>query len=151
VTDNTTANYVEKLAKFSGSHVKWWEQKMLFYLTTLNLVKLLIESAPQVAEGETNGQLVSAVEAWNHTEFLCRNYVSKDLVDVLYNVFCWIKTTKELWESLDRIYKTKDVGTNKFVVAYFLDYKMVDTKTVKPNPKVTSYTSRYPCVGDDPQ
>nr|GEV74861.1 hypothetical protein [Tanacetum cinerariifolium] len=39
-------------------------------------------------------------------------------------------TAKELWESLECKYKTEDVGTEKFVVARFLDYKMVDSKNV---------------------
>ncbi|GJU25638.1 hypothetical protein Tco_1164259 [Tanacetum coccineum] len=33
-------------------------------------------------------------------------------------------------ESLERKYKTEDAGTKKFVVARFLDYKMVDSKSV---------------------
>ena len=40
------------------------------------------------------------------------------------------KSTKELWESLDKKYKTEDAGTMKFMVGWFLDYKMVDSKTV---------------------
>ena len=50
------------------------------------------------------------------------------------------KSSQELWESLDKKYKTEDagtkkyktedVGTKKFVVGWFLDYKMVDSKTV---------------------
>ena len=40
------------------------------------------------------------------------------------------KTTKEPWESLDWKYKTKDVEAKKFVVGRFLDYKIVDSKTV---------------------
>ena len=41
-----------------------------------------------------------------------------------------IKTTKELWESLDRKYKIEDVEAKKFVVGRFLDFKMVDSRTV---------------------
>ena len=52
------------------------------------------------------------------------------LHDSLYNVYCTINTAKELWESLDRKYKTEGVGAKKFVVGRFLDYKMVDSKTV---------------------
>ena len=48
----------------------------------------------------------------------------------LYNVYTDKKTAKELWESLDRKYKTEDAGAKKFVVGRFLDYKMVDSKTV---------------------
>ncbi|GJX26750.1 pol polyprotein [Tanacetum coccineum] len=43
---------------------------------------------------------------------------------------CKTTTAKELWESLERKYKTEDAGTKKFVVARFLDYKMVDSKSV---------------------
>ena len=44
--------------------------------------------------------------------------------------YCAIKTAKELWESLDRKYKIEDAGAMKFVVGRFLDFKMVDSKTV---------------------
>ena len=52
------------------------------------------------------------------------------LHDSLYNVYCAIKIAKELWESLDRKYKTEDAGAMKFVVGRFLDFKMMDFKTV---------------------
>ena len=52
------------------------------------------------------------------------------LYDSLYNVYCAIKTVKELWESLDQKYKIKDAGAKKFMVCRFLDFKMVDSRTV---------------------
>ena len=52
------------------------------------------------------------------------------LHDSLYNVYCAIQNAKELWESLDRKYKTEDVGAKKFMVGRFFDFKMVDSKTV---------------------
>ena len=50
--------------------------------------------------------------------------------DSLYNVYSPITTAKKLWASLDKKYKTEDAGTKKFVVGRFLEYKMVDSKTV---------------------
>nr|GEX04851.1 zinc finger, CCHC-type [Tanacetum cinerariifolium] len=50
--------------------------------------------------------------------------------DPLYNVYCKTTTAKELWESLERKYKTEDAGTKKLVIARLLDYKMVDSKNV---------------------
>ncbi|KAI3811289.1 hypothetical protein L1987_21010 [Smallanthus sonchifolius] len=73
---------------------------------------------------------MSAMDAWKHSEFLCCNYVLNGLVDALYYVYCKITTPKELWELLERKYKTEDSGTKKFMVARFLDYKMVDEKMV---------------------
>ncbi|GJV71978.1 retrovirus-related pol polyprotein from transposon TNT 1-94 [Tanacetum coccineum] len=102
---NTVANHAERPEKFNGQNFKRWQQKMFFYLTTLGLARFLKETAPQVeppAEGQSsNAQAVQATT-----------------------------TAKELWESLERKYKTEDAGTKKFVVARFLDYKMVDSKNV---------------------
>ena len=52
------------------------------------------------------------------------------LTDSLYNVYLDKKTTTELWKSLDRKYKTEDTEAKKFVMGRFLDYKMVDSKTM---------------------
>ena len=103
---------------------------MSFYLTTLNLVRFLTEDAPKLKEDEHDIQVISVVDAWKHYDFICRNYVMNALIDSLYNVYSDKKITKELWESLDRKYKTEDARAKKFVVGRFLDYKMVDSKTV---------------------
>ncbi|XP_073137638.1 uncharacterized protein [Henckelia pumila] len=52
------------------------------------------------------------------------------LADSLYNVYSEKKTARELWESLDQKYKTEDAGAKKFIVGKFLDYKMIDSKSV---------------------
>lgn len=38
--------------------------------------------------------------------------------------------TNQLWESLERKYKTDDVGTKKHVVEKFLEFKIIDSKSV---------------------
>ncbi|RVW42300.1 Retrovirus-related Pol polyprotein from transposon TNT 1-94 [Vitis vinifera] len=120
----------EKPEKFNGNEFKRWQQKMLFYLTTLNLARFLHEECPILEEGETNKEKVAAVDAWKHSDFLCRNYVLNGLDNTLYNVYCSLKTPKELWDSLDKKYKTEDAGMKKFIVGKFLDFKMIDSKTV---------------------
>ena len=103
---------------------------MLFYLITLNLARFLTEDAPKLREDELDIQVISVVDAWKHSDILCRNYVMNGLTDFLYNVYSNKKTTKELWASLEQKYKTKDVGAKKFIMDRFLDHKMVDSKTV---------------------
>ena len=49
----------EKLEIFNGLNFKRWQQKMLFYFTTLNLVRFLTEEPPKLSEGETNMQVVN--------------------------------------------------------------------------------------------
>ncbi|CAL5345602.1 unnamed protein product [Camellia sinensis] len=61
---------------------------------------------------------------------MCRNYILNGLDNMLYNVYSPLKTAKELWDSLEKKYKTEDAGTKKFVVGKFLDFVMVDSQTV---------------------
>ena len=96
----------------------------------LNLARFLTEEAPKLKEDERDIQVINAVDAWKHSNFLCRSNVMNALTDSLYNVYTYKKTAKELWESLDWKYKTEDVGAKKFLVDLVLDYKMVDSKTV---------------------
>ncbi|XP_070047048.1 uncharacterized protein LOC142169771 [Nicotiana tabacum] len=59
-----------------------------------------------------------------------KTYILSYLEDGLYNVYSVMKTLKELWNSLEKMYKTEDVGLKKFVAAKFLDFKVVDNKSV---------------------
>ena len=52
------------------------------------------------------------------------------LTNSLFNVYCTKCSANELWESLDRKYKTEDARAKKFIMGQFLDFKMVDSKTV---------------------
>ena len=69
---------------------------MIFYLTTLNLVRFLTEDASQLKEDEHDIQVISAIEAWKHSNFLCRNYVLNGLTDTLYNVYYTKSSVNEL-------------------------------------------------------
>ena len=123
-------NHNEKPDKFTGVNFKTWQQKMLFYLTTLNLARFLKEDPPFIGEDEIDVQTQQAIDAWKHAEFLCRNYLLNGLSDTLYGVYSVKKTAKELWNSLDHKYKAEDAGAKKFLVGQFLNFKMVDSKNV---------------------
>ncbi|KAL0332982.1 UNVERIFIED_CONTAM: hypothetical protein Scaly_2199700 [Sesamum calycinum] len=86
----------ERPEKFSGNDFKRWHQKMLFYLTTLNLARFLSEEVPVVSEGETDTQKRAAMDAWGHGDFLCRNYILNGLSDTLYNVYSSATTARAL-------------------------------------------------------
>ncbi|XP_070002622.1 uncharacterized protein [Nicotiana sylvestris] len=70
------------------------------------------------------------VEAWKQTNFLCKSYILSALEDYLYNMYSAINTSKELWDALEKKYKAEDACLKKFVFAKFLDYKIIDNKTV---------------------
>ncbi|KAH6786080.1 hypothetical protein C2S51_038535 [Perilla frutescens var. frutescens] len=92
---NVHVNHADKPEKFNGLNFKRWQQKMLFYLTTLNLVRFLGEDAPTLGQN-VDAQAVTALDAWKHFNFLCRNYVINCLMDTQYNVYSSIKNADKL-------------------------------------------------------
>ncbi|KAL6586453.1 hypothetical protein OROMI_001441 [Orobanche minor] len=88
-TSNTIlvpVNHADKLERFNWRNFKRWQQKTMFYLTTLGLSRFLKEDAPKYNE-ESDQQTLMAIDAWKTTEYLCRNYVMNGLADSLYNVY----------------------------------------------------------------
>ena len=63
ISVSTHVSHGEKPEKFNGNDFKRWQQKMLFYLTTLNLAKFLREDALVCSENEADRQVVAAVDA----------------------------------------------------------------------------------------
>ncbi|KAK5811885.1 hypothetical protein PVK06_027267 [Gossypium arboreum] len=98
----------------------------------LNLIKFLKDDFPTtIKEGEVDDiTTFIAIEAWEHSDFLCQNYILNWLSNALYEVYNVKKMTKELWTSLDRKYKIKDAEAKKFLVSKFLNFVMVDSKLV---------------------
>ncbi|XP_070014514.1 uncharacterized protein [Nicotiana sylvestris] len=69
---------------------------------------------------------------WQQKMFFYLNTLSlqSGLEDGLYNVYSIMKISRELWNALEKKYKTEDAGLKKFVAAKFLDFKMIDGKSV---------------------
>ncbi|XP_055814101.1 uncharacterized protein LOC129883467 [Solanum dulcamara] len=127
---STAMTTAEKLGKFICIDFKRWQQKMFFYLTTFSLQRFTNEDASVVEEETPDNEKFIVIEACTHSDFLCNNYIFNGLEDDLYNVFSVCKTSKELWYAIEKKYKTEDASLKKFVAAKFLDYKMVDSKTM---------------------
>jgi hypothetical protein len=54
-------------------------KKMLFYLTTLNLVKFLTKKVPKTSENKFDLTTVMVVDTWNHINFKWKNYILNEL------------------------------------------------------------------------
>ncbi|XP_075101905.1 uncharacterized protein LOC142177328 [Nicotiana tabacum] len=80
-------------------------------------------------ENPENEQFV-VTEAWKLSDILCKNYVLSCLEDELYNVYSVIKISRELWNALEKKYKIENAGLTMFVAAKFLDFKMIDDKSI---------------------
>ncbi|XP_068308782.1 uncharacterized protein [Pyrus communis] len=133
--NGTMSKYSDKPENFKGLDFKRWQQKMMFFLITMNLAHVVKEEASKSNENPMTKVSVMAIEVWNHSEFCCRNYILNSLDDNLYD-YSLCKTAEELWESLEKKYKIDDAGSKKFVIGKFLKYTMVDSKSIVSQVKV---------------
>jgi hypothetical protein len=71
------------------------------------------------------------VDTWNHNDFVCMNYILNEFDNTPYSVYSLIKSAKTLWKVLiKKKNKNEDVGMKKFIVNNFMDFKMVDSRTI---------------------
>lgn len=63
-------------------------------------------------------------------DFVCKNYILNKLDNTSYYMYSLIKNAKALWKTLDKKYKAEDDTWKKFIVIRFLDFKMVNSRTV---------------------
>jgi hypothetical protein len=103
---------------------------MLFYLTILNLAKFLTEKALKSSKNKFDPPTMGVVDACNHIDFMCKNCILNGLDNTLYNMYNSITSTKKIWEVLNKKYEAKDVGMMKLIVNKFLNFKMVNSRTV---------------------
>ena len=96
----------------------------------MNLANITREDVPKATTDPPTREMLLTIEAWMQSDFLCRNYILNCLENNLYDIYSSYKTAKEVWEMLEKKYKTEDVGAKKFVIGKFLKYNMADTKTV---------------------
>ena len=113
-TNPNSYTQAEKSSKFTGVNFKGWQQRVFFWLTALGLQKFTSEDTPVHADDMPDREKFMIIEAWKQEDFLCKGYILSILEDDLYNVYSAIKTSKELWDALEKKYNTEDVCLKKF-------------------------------------
>lgn len=79
---------IELMPKFFGENrVKTWQQKIHFFFTTRNLDKYLKEDAPVLPSRNTDPLVLTSVDTWTHSDFMCQGWILSRLIDLLYDVY----------------------------------------------------------------
>jgi asparagine synthetase A len=120
----------KELEKFNGLNFKRWQQKMLFYLTILNLVNFLSEKALKLSDNESDFVVIITMDTWNYNNVVSKKYILNGLDNTLDDVYGLIKNVKTFWEALDKSILLKMLVWKKFIVSKFLNFKMVDLNTI---------------------
>ena len=116
--------------KFSGQHFKRWQHRMKIWFTTIGFISVLESDCPTLIENDPNSQ--KAIDEWNQRDRICHGCILLALSNVLFDVYSGsnAQTAKQLWEELDKKYNTEDLSLEKYSVAKFLKFQMVEGKSV---------------------
>ena len=105
---------------------------MKFLLTTLKLFYVLDPNLMPfpIASDEDTYEIKSQRKKQEDDELICRGHILNTLLDCLYDLYTSMKSLKKIWNALEAKYKTEKVGTNKFIIQKYFDYKMLDNVSV---------------------
>ena len=121
-----------KLDCFDGTNFSRWKDKMKFLLTALKLFYVLDPNLmlfPPARDEDTN-EIKAQRKKREEDELICRGHILNTLSDRLNDLYTSMKLSKEIWNALEAKYKTEKVGTNKFIIQKYFDYKMLDNVSV---------------------
>ena len=121
-----------KLDCFDGTNFSRWKDKMKFLLTALKLFYVLdpnLMPFPTTSDEETD-EIKAQRKKWEEDELICRWHILNTLLNRLYDLYTSMKSPMEIWNALEAKYKTKKVGTNKFIIQKYFDYKMLNNISV---------------------
>ncbi|XP_010418973.1 PREDICTED: uncharacterized protein LOC104704615 [Camelina sativa] len=117
--------------KFDGkAGFKTWQNKMHYYLVSMNMERYLTEDPPTLPQGDIDVYVVGSMDSWAQGDYCCKGQILNRLVNDLYDLYSMYKTSKAMWQALETKYKTDESGMQKFSTTKFLNFKMVDSKPI---------------------
>jgi len=94
---------VSKIKVFSGQNFRRWQERVS---TLLNLYG--VASTLTTSKSNTNSP-AKQIEDWIHTNKVCRHTRLSILSNDLFDVYCFYKEAKEIWDSLILKYTAEGV------------------------------------------
>ncbi|GJX29084.1 zinc finger, CCHC-type containing protein [Tanacetum coccineum] len=115
--------------KFKGVDFRRWQKKIHFLLSSMSVVYVLTTPIPEDGENATMEQ-IRKMNKWDNDDFVCRGLILNGMSDPLFDIYQNIKSSKELWDSLEAKYMVEDASSKKFLVSNFTSYKMTNSRPV---------------------
>ncbi|XP_075100545.1 uncharacterized protein LOC142176513 [Nicotiana tabacum] len=65
-----------------------------------------------------------------HDELLCRGHILNTLTDRLYDLYCNLKSPREIWTALQTAYQNEKRGIDKFLALQYFKFKIFDIRPI---------------------
>ncbi|XP_070030017.1 uncharacterized protein [Nicotiana sylvestris] len=121
-----------KLDRFNGTNFTRWRDKMIFLLSALNIYYVLDSALPPMPEPTAEDSYVGKEERKKreHDELLCRVHILNTLTDRLYDLYCNLKSPRDIWTALQTAYENEKQGIDKFLALQYFEFKIFDTRPI---------------------
>ena len=97
---------------------------MIFLLTAMKIsyvLDLKLEVIPNPTDVNTE-EIKTKRNKRVEDELLCRGHILKALSICLYDLFIFVSSPNEIWETVESKYNTEKQGTNKFLIMKYFEY-----------------------------
>ncbi|XP_075074624.1 uncharacterized protein LOC142162200 [Nicotiana tabacum] len=121
-----------KLDRFDRTNFTRWRDKMIFLLSALNIYYVLDYALPLMPEptAEYSDVVKEERKKREHDELLCRGHILNTLTDRLYDLYCNLKSPREIWTALQTAYQNEKRGIDKFLALQYFEFKIFDTRPI---------------------
>ncbi|GJY83454.1 hypothetical protein Tco_0496830 [Tanacetum coccineum] len=126
---HTTLNFA-KLDKFEGVDFRRWKKKMHFLLSSMSVVYVLTTPIPEDGGDDATLEQIMKRAKWDNDDYVCIDLILNGMSDSLFDIYQNVKSSKELWDSLEDKYMAEDASSKKFLVSNCTNYKMIDSRPV---------------------
>ncbi|XP_074354585.1 uncharacterized protein LOC141693385 [Apium graveolens] len=90
----------------------------------------VVQSDPPIVDQE-KPETMTVYALWAEKDGVTRDAILAALANTLFDIYSSdAYSAKQVWEKLDQTHNTNSQGLEKYSVARFLDYKLVDTKSM---------------------
>nr|GEW38983.1 hypothetical protein [Tanacetum cinerariifolium] len=103
---------------------------MHFLLSSMSVMYVLTTPMPEDEGDNPTVKQVRKRAKWDNDDYVCRGLILNVMSDSLFDIYQNVKTSKELWDTLEAKYMDEDASSKKFLVSNFTNYKMTDSRPV---------------------
>ncbi|XP_073121784.1 uncharacterized protein [Henckelia pumila] len=123
-----------RLDRFNGHNFMRWQEKVMFFLTTIKLSYILNDDLAPIPNDDATDdakrkeELKAQRQKRKVDDFLCQGHILNSLSESVYSAHKTIETSKELWLALENKYRIEEASNQKFLIGNYFDFKMIEGK-----------------------
>ncbi|GKC92477.1 zinc finger, CCHC-type containing protein, partial [Tanacetum coccineum] len=96
----------------------------------MSVVYVLTTPIPKDGGDDATVEKIRQRPKWDNDDYVCRGLILNGMSDSLIDIYQNVKSSKELWDTLEAKYMAEDASSKKFLVSNFTNYKITDSRPV---------------------